>query len=163
MRKQEQILTTRLGSADMTNNEMSSSTSTILVIEDDKDQATFIRMVLHECNWVQSIEIVHDGEEALNLLTVSNDLNQSFDGRTLLFLPRLIILDLQLPNAHGLEVLKRIKGQSLTKHIPVIVLTGSYISGDLKKSYDLGALSFLRKPIDPSALIQAVEHCFTAQ
>jgi two-component system, response regulator len=147
----------------MSENQISPSTDFMMVIEDDKHQAAFVSLLLGECNWVQHIEVVHDGNEALKLLTVSEHATESSVGQKLPSLPKLIILDLQLPNAHGLEVLKRIKSQPLTKHIPVIVLTASFISGNLKKSYDLGAVSFLRKPIDPIALIQAVEHCFAAK
>jgi two-component system, response regulator len=145
----------------MVNTEMPSASGKLLVIEDDKDQAAFISLILRECNWIQHIEIEYenDGGDALQYLTFPDVPNGTSTSQGLLSLPRLIILDLQLPNTHGLEVLKRVKSQALTKHIPIIVLTASYIASDLKKSYDLGAVCFLRKPIEPDQVIKALEYC----
>jgi CheY-like chemotaxis protein len=141
--------------------ELPSAWGTILLIEDDRQQAAFVSLILHECNLVQHIEVVPDGQEALEFFVRLEAPQTSAVERRLPSAPQLIILDLELPYYHGLKVLQHIKSHPTTKHIPVIVLTGSYIASDLKKSYDLGTMSFLRKPIDPEILIRAVEHCLT--
>jgi CheY-like chemotaxis protein len=146
----------------MSANPPPSALSLVLLIEDDPQQVNFISLMLRESLGTQHLEIVQDGQEALDLLRRLDAPDESSLERRLPSVPQLIILDLHLPNAHGLKVLQHIKSQPSTKAIPIIVLTASYISRDMKKSYDLGAVSFLRKPIDVETLTRAVEYCLTA-
>jgi CheY-like chemotaxis protein len=141
---------------------MASALGVIWIIEDDPQQIGFISLILRECAITQHLEVMDDGQEALDLLARLGADENSLE-RQLPSIPQLIILDLHLPNAHGLKVLENLKSHPLTQPIPVIVLTGSWIARDMKKSYDQGAVSFLRKPVDPDTLIQAVEYCLTAR
>jgi CheY-like chemotaxis protein len=130
----------------------------VLVIEDDKDHAEYINFVLRDCDWVHHVELARDGEEAFTFLSIDDHPNNDPAHRKQRGLPQVIVLDLHLPKVHGLEVLKRLKSEPLTQHIPTIVLSASYIARDMKKSYDLGAISFLRKPVCPEDLIKVMEY-----
>jgi two-component system response regulator len=135
----------------------------LLIIEDDKEQAEFIKHILRECEWINHVETAQDGEKALELLSLPEHPNQDLTNHKPRFLPDAILLDLHLPKIQGLEVLKRIKSAPLTQQIPTIVLSASFIARDMKKSYDLGAISFLRKPVNPFDLISAMEHSLKDQ
>jgi CheY-like chemotaxis protein len=152
--------TTSAGGAEdsMLNGQEPSASIAILVIEDDKDQAEFINRILRECSWVNHVKLMHDGEEALELLHSKEHRTTGSTKHYPPYQPQVIILDLHLPNVHGLELLRRLKSDPLTDQTPIIVLSASYVAKDMKKSYDLGAVSFLRKPVDPSDLIWVMEY-----
>jgi CheY-like chemotaxis protein len=147
----------------MLSSQASSHSIVVLVIEDDKSQAEYINFILRDCDWVHHVELARDGEEALQLLCADNHPDDDLAKPKAKRLPQAIVLDLHLPKLHGLEVLKRLKSEPLTQHIPTIVLSASYIARDMKKSYDLGAISFLRKPVCPDDLITVMEYSLRHQ
>ena len=117
---------------------------TILLVEDNVDDELLTIRALQKNNIANNIAVARDGAEALDLLLGTGD----YSGKGITPLPALIILDLKLPKIDGLEVLKRLRANDLTKFIPVVVLTSSNEEQDLLLSYGLGANSFIRKPVD---------------
>ncbi|MBF0195346.1 MAG: response regulator [Magnetococcales bacterium] len=128
----------------MTNND------TMLMVEDDP---AAVRIAMHAFTKSgvdkQRIKIAKDGQEAIELL-----FGDSQSGN---LTPRLILLDLKLPKINGLEVLKRVREEPRTKNIPVIILTNSDEEVDVVKGYNLGANSYLKKPVDFNQLIEILE------
>lgn len=122
----------------------------ILIADDDMDDCEMIEEALRESRLLNDLHFVHDGEA---LLTYLNDRwLESPSDRNLL--PGLILLDLNMPKMDGREVLKEIKRHTYLHQIPVIVLTTSQAEEDIVRSYDLGANSFITKPIEFNALVQ---------
>lgn len=96
--------------------------------------------------------MVRDGAEALDYLFGTG----TYANRDLTLLPQLIILDLKLPKIDGLEVLRRIRATVQTKLLPVVILTSSNEERDRLQGYDLGANSYIRKPVDFAEFVDAV-------
>ena len=114
----------------------------ILLIEDNpKDEALTLR-ALRKNNIVNDIVIARDGVEALTYL-----FSPGSDGSPNV-LPQLILLDLKLPNVDGLQVLEKIRENDRTRRLPVVVFTSSNEEADMIKSYNLGANSYVRKPVE---------------
>ena len=123
---------------------------TILLVEDNPDAVQLTKRALQKNNISNQLEVVHDGVEAMNhLLNAASGDNSSP-------LPTVILLDLKLPKMDGLEVLKRIRADERLKRLPVVILTSSKEEQDILKSYDLGANSYIRKPVDFEQFNEAV-------
>jgi two-component system, response regulator len=116
----------------------------ILLVEDNQDDVELTLHALKKENLANNIHVARDGEEALDFLFC----NGSHSDRSFQQPPRLILLDLKLPKVDGMEVLKRLKADPRTKTIPVVILTSSKEERDLVKGYDLGANSYIQKPVD---------------
>ncbi|MBF0445835.1 MAG: response regulator [Magnetococcales bacterium] len=123
---------------------------TLLMVENDP---AAIRIAMHAFMKSgikkQRIKVAKDGQAALDILFGEAGMGYS--------VPRLILLDLKLPKINGLEVLKRIRKEPSTKGVPVIILTNSDEERDVEKGYNLGANSYLKKPIDFDQLIDILE------
>lgn len=119
----------------------------LLAVEDDPNDIEFLRFSLSKAG-VTAVHHVADGEQALLYLTGAGP----FADRDRHPLPALILLDLKLPRKSGLEVLEWLKRQPGLRRIPVIVLTASRELPDVARAYDLGANSYLVKPINLSEL-----------
>lgn len=117
---------------------------TILLVEDNPDDVKLTLRALKNCNIANEVAIAHDGVEALELLASLNPL------------PTVILLDLKLPRLSGLEVLKRIRTDARLKRLPVLILTSSKEDQDILKSYDNGANSYIRKPVEFEHFTEAV-------
>ena len=109
--------------------------TTILLVEDNPDDAALTEIALRGVR--AHLEVARDGKEALDYLF--NDAND---------LPRLVLLDLRLPNIDGLEVLRHIRENERTRLTPVVILTSSVAPDDVATGYRYGANSFVRKPLD---------------
>jgi CheY-like chemotaxis protein len=109
---------------------------TILLVEDNPDDATLTELALRT-EVPAKLEVARDGQEALDYL-----LDDATD------LPRLVLLDLRLPNVDGLEVLRRIREHERTCLTPVVMLTSSSAPSDIVAAYRNGASSYVRKPVD---------------
>lgn len=129
----------------------------ILLIEDSEDDRFLTLRELETMNLASRVEAVGDGAEALDFLFAE----RRFSQRDPLDLPKLILLDLNLPKLDGNQVLKRIRSADLTKAIPVVMLTTSIQLTDIRASYGLGANSYVRKPIDTMEFRQAVNRLGT--
>ena len=124
----------------------------ILLVEDNpEDEALTIR-ALKKNNIRNEVVIARDGVEALDYLLAAG----KFADRAPAQLPILVLLDLKLPKIGGLEVLKRLRADSRTKLLPVVILTSSTEDQDLITSYSLGANSYVRKPVDFTEFTEAV-------
>lgn len=119
----------------------------ILLVEDNPLDAELTMRGLKEEKLANSITWVKDGQQALDFLFRHG----AYSGRTDV-VPRLVLLDLKMPRVDGIEVLKAIKADESTRRIPVVIMTSSQEESDMVKSYDLGANSYVVKPIDFSAL-----------
>ncbi len=123
---------------------MSQKQIEILLVEDNADDLELTLHALRRENLANSIQVVRDGEEALEFLFCSGN----YADRSFAHPPRLVLLDLKLPKVDGLEVLKRLKADSRTSTIPVVILTSSKEERDLITGYGLGANSYIQKPVD---------------
>jgi CheY-like chemotaxis protein len=119
---------------------------TILLIEDNPDDVKLTLRALKKNNIANEVAIAHDGVEALEMLAGLEPL------------PTIILLDLKLPRMDGLEVLKQIRAHEKLKRLPVVILTSSKEEQDILKSYDLGANSYIRKPVEFEHFTEAVRH-----
>ncbi len=125
------------------------SEKVILLVEDNPDDQALTLRALKKNNIANRILIANDGQEALDLL---------FGDDTEKLRPHLALLDLKLPKVDGLEVLRRIRKDERTKHVPVVMLTSSNERSDKLASYDLGANSYVRKPVDFDAFVDATRN-----
>lgn len=124
----------------------------ILVVEDNHKDELLMRRSFEKLNLVNDLVFVHDGAEALDYLSATGE----YGDRDVTDLPQVILLDLKLPKIGGLEVLKRIRQHERTRRIPVVILTSSDEEEDRLRSYDLGANSYVRKPVDFTQFAESV-------
>ena len=116
----------------------------ILLVEDNpRDEALTMR-ALKRSNVVNEVVVVRDGVEALDYLFATG----AYQGRDISNVPQLILLDLKLPKMDGLQVLQSMRADERTRRLPVVVFTSSSEQEDMLKSYDLGANSYVRKPVE---------------
>lgn len=127
-------------------------TNDILLVEDNPDDVELTLHAFKENNLANHIVTVGDGAEALDYLFAEG----RFAGRDIGDLPSLVLLDLRLPKIDGIEVLRRIRGDERTKRLLVTILTTSDEEIDIVKSYDLGANSYVRKPVDFDVFMDVV-------
>jgi len=125
----------------------------ILLVEDNPMDIILTLDAFKEAKLHNKINIAHDGEEALDYLFGRGN----FSDRTLFPIPSLILLDLKMPGIDGFEVLKQVKNAEILKRIPVIILTSSKEEGDRALSYDIGANSYLLKPVAFNGFVDVVK------
>ena len=116
----------------------------ILLVEDNEEDVELTLHALRRENLRDKIQVVRDGEEALEFLFGRG----AYAHRTTDMLPRLVLLDLKLPKIDGYEVLRQLKGDPRTQKTPVVILTSSREERDLVRSYGDGANSYIQKPVD---------------
>lgn len=124
----------------------------ILLVEDDPDDLELTLLALRENNLANYVEVVRDGKEALDFL-LGRD---GYAGRDVRNAPNVILLDLKLPKVDGLDVLREIKKNPVTRAIPVVMLTSSREERDLVESYEQGVNSFISKPVQFEDFVEAV-------
>jgi CheY-like chemotaxis protein len=115
------------------------NTGTILVVEDNPDDVMFTLRAFEKNKIFNDVVVAADGEQALEYLLPADEHKA--------LRPALVLLDVNLPKVNGLEVLRRIRSNSRTAGLPVVVLTTSNEERDIVDSYRLGANSFVRKPV----------------
>ncbi len=119
----------------------------ILLVEDNADDADLTLRALKKSNIVNEVVVARDGTAALDFLLTPEPQP----------LPAIVLLDLRLPGIDGLEVLRRIRAEERTRLLPVIILTTSKEQEDLLGGYRNGCNSYIRKPVDFSEFLVAVQ------
>jgi two-component system response regulator len=114
----------------------------ILLVEDNDDDVQLTRRALQRNNIANELIVLGDGAAALSYLQAAADPARGIS------LPTLILLDLKLPKLDGLELLQRLRADPRLRRQPVVILTSSTEEQDIAKSYDSGANSYIRKPVD---------------
>ena len=123
----------------------------ILLVEDNaRDEALTLR-ALKKSNIVNQVVVARDGVEALDYLFATG----TYQGRDPEVMPQLILLDLKLPKINGLQVLERLRQDDRTRRLAVVVFTSSNEEEDLVNSYNLGANSYVRKPVEFEQFLEA--------
>ena len=123
--------------------------STILLVEDNPDDVELIAYAFKKAGIVNPIIVVDDGEKAINYVHG----RAAYADRLEFPVPGIILLDLKLPRRSGFEVLEAVRATEATRRVPVVVLTSSNQQDDIRRAYDMGANSYLVKPISRDALI----------
>jgi two-component system response regulator len=130
------------------------NSKSILLIEDNSSDIGLTRRALEKSHIANEMIVVEDGQQALEYLFGGDPLT----GRKMKELPALVLLDLKLPKVDGLQVLRRIRADDRTSRLAVVILTTSSEEQDIAQSYDLGANSYIRKPVDFTQFAEAIQH-----
>jgi two-component system response regulator len=134
---------------------MNSSTVEILLVEDNISDAELTIRELKRHHMANNLVHVKDGEEALEFIFGTG----KYAGqRENFLLPKVVLLDIQMPKVNGIEVLKELKENPLTQSMPVVILTSSKESPDIKRCYDLGANSYIVKPVNFERFAEAIRN-----
>jgi len=120
----------------------------ILLAEDDSDDRLLVKDAMAECGWQGELQTVENGEELMDYLQRRGKYQSGNPPR-----PGIILLDLNMPKKDGREALRQIKSDPALRRIPVVVLTTSKADTDIANLYDLGANSFVSKPVQFDALV----------
>ncbi len=128
------------------------SSDYILLVEDNPSDVRLTRRALEQSHITNPLVVAEDGREALDYLFALG----THADRDVKDLPRLILLDLKLPRVDGLEVLRQLRADERTRRLPVVILTSSQEQQDIMAGYDLGANSYVRKPVDFTQFAEAV-------
>jgi CheY-like chemotaxis protein len=123
---------------------------TILMADDDEDDRMLTREAMEESRVLNRLYFVEDGVELIAYLNGSD----KYSDRERYPMPSLILLDLNMPKKDGREALKEIKSDPSLRRIPVVILTTSKAEEDMLRGYDLGAASYITKPVTFSALVE---------
>jgi two-component system, response regulator len=121
---------------------------TILLVEDNPDDEALTGRAFHKAGLTNVVEVVRDGAAALERLIGAGSESPA--------LPRVVLLDLKLPKIDGLEVLRRLRENDRTRYLPIVILTSSDLEEDMLRSYEYGANSYVRKPVEFSQFCDAV-------
>jgi CheY-like chemotaxis protein len=124
----------------------------ILLVEDDASQVMLVERVLRKAKLANRLLAFRNGEEAIAYL----DGRGQYDDRSRYPLPALVLLDVHIPGKSGLEILTWLRGQRILDHIPAVILSGSAESEDIDRAFELGAASYLVKPVAFDALLDTV-------
>ena len=124
----------------------------ILIVEDNPNDAELAIRALKKNNLANNIHVVENGEEALDFLFSRGTFSDQSKMKNL----KVIFLDLKLPKVSGLEVLKVLKSHESTRMLPVVIITSSKEDPDIQTAYDLGANSYVVKPVDFDSFINAI-------
>ena len=124
----------------------------ILLVEDNTDDVLLTLRALQQANILNEVIIARDGQEAVEYLTGEGQ----YEGRDTSNSPVVVLLDLKMPRMGGLEFLRRIRSIKSLKLLPVVILTSSKEEQDICESYNLGANSYIQKPVDFDQFVQAI-------
>jgi two-component system response regulator len=131
---------------------MTAKDKVILLVEDNPDDEALTLRAFKKNNILNKVVVARDGAEALDYLFGTG----AHAGRDVSVQPQIVLLDLKLPKVDGLEVLRRIRANERTSLQPVVILTTSNEDRDVISSYQLGANSYIRKPVDFEQFMEAI-------
>ncbi len=117
--------------------------TTFLVVEDDENDAEFLRTAFRRAGPDDRLQIVRNGEEAVRYLSGAGE----FANRSLHPTPDVVITDLKMPHMNGLELLRLMQADTKWRQVPRVVLTSSTAPADVSAAFDLGAAAYLIKPV----------------
>jgi CheY-like chemotaxis protein len=126
----------------------------ILLVEDNPSDVGLTQRALAKSHLANELVVAEDGQEALDYLFGSG----KYSSRDVSEMPALVLLDLKLPRVDGLEVLRQVRADQRTHRLPVVIMTTSKEEQDVAQSYDLGANSYIRKPVDFKQFVDSVGH-----
>jgi len=126
----------------------------VLLVEDNPSDVALAQRAFSKSSISVDLMVVEDGQEALDYLFGGGS-QKRYEGNAM---PSLVLLDLKLPRVDGMEVLRRIRADQRTSRLPVVILTTSNEERDVAQSYDLGANSYIRKPVDFTQFAEFVQH-----
>lgn len=115
----------------------------IILVEDNPDDANLTIRAFKSRNLYNNLIHLKNGQEAIDFIFNGAE----FEGKKFNNRPKVVLLDLKMPKVNGIEVLEKIKGDPKTKSMPVVILTSSAEDPDIKRCYDLGANSYITKPV----------------
>lgn len=124
----------------------------ILIVEDDPRDAELTLRALKKNNLANNVYVAEDGEEALDFFFCRG----KFKERNFKNPPKVVLLDLKLPKVNGLELLRQVKGDKRTSHIPIVIVTSSREEPDIKEAYQLGVNSYVVKPVEFDNFVNAM-------
>ena len=127
---------------------MENNTVEILLIEDNIQDAELTMRELRKNNMANHLVHLKNGKEALDFIFLESNLTNP---------PKVVLLDIQMPKVNGIEVLQRIKEDPRTRSLPVVMLTSSKESPDIQRCYDLGANSYIVKPVNFEGFANAIK------
>lgn len=130
------------------------SSKIILLVEDNPSDIALTQRAFSKSRVANGLIVVEDGQEALDYLFGAG----TYSGRDVSETPALVLLDLKLPRVEGLDVLRQIRADERTRRLPVVILTTSKEEQDVAQSYDLGANSYIRKPVDFNQFVESIQH-----
>ncbi len=125
----------------------------ILLVEDNPNDVELTLRAFEKSNLGNEIVVARDGEQAIHYLFATGP----HADRSPMAMPDVVLLDMKLPKLDGLGVLRRMRADKRTRRLPVVMLTSSKEENDVASSYDLGANSFVRKPVDFSEFVDAAK------
>ncbi len=135
-----------------TSTQQPNSGPAILLVEDNPDDVELTLRAFKKNDFPHGVVVARDGAEALDFLFATGE----YQDRNPKDVPTLILLDLKLPKVNGLDVLRKIRDDELTKRIPVVILTTSDDDTDVINGYDLGVNSYIRKPVGFDVFMETV-------
>ena len=133
---------------------MKANSIDILLVEDNMEDAELTIIELKKHNMANNLHHVIDGEQALEFIFSTGEFSGSQDAIKSM---KLILLDIKMPKLNGIEVLKKLRDEESTKLIPVVILTSSREDPDIKTCYELGANSYIVKPVNFERFAEAIK------
>ena len=134
---------------------MNQNSVEVLLVEDNIYDAELTIRELKKHNMANYLFHVKDGEAALDFVFARG---QFAGNRDMGYLPKIVLLDIQMPKINGIEVLQKIKSDEHTKSIPIVILTSSKEDPDIRKCYELGANSYIVKPVNFEGFAEAIRN-----
>jgi CheY-like chemotaxis protein len=130
-----------------------SKSCVVVMAEDDSDDRLLVKDALADCDWQADLRFVENGEDLMDYLLRRGKYSEASAAPR----PGLILLDLNMPRKDGREVLRELKADADLRRIPIVVLTTSKADTDIASIYELGANSFISKPVQYDALVKLMK------